>query len=101
MRVMKEWYLPILVSFTDLLIDELVIKTDNSGILLCIGIDHPAWPGPINGAQAHGTRFTTGIYITIRQLKATQSPAGVPDCHHLGMGRRIITDGHFVTPFAD
>src|SRR5690606_40039936 len=62
---------------------------------------HDALPiCPIDGSQAHGTGFATGIDIAVLQLPALQAAASITYGHYFGMRRRVVGGSYPVIPLS-
>ena len=91
------------------LIDKLVAKVDVLSILFCVAVENAPDARPIDGGEAHGAGFATGVDGAARQAEILHPLAGSTNGTHLGMGCRVIVSrdtvhscGHnFVLPHND
>ena len=78
---------------TNLLINELVVEADLCRILSVVGIIDSVEVRPIDGTQAHRTRFARGINLAPLQVECLQGTSCLTNGIHLGMGGRVVVDG--------
>src|ERR1051326_2121497 len=101
MRLVNKWYFSPDHVRIDFLVNKFIIKLYGGGIIPGVGIDHAFRTGPVNGTQAHGTRFATGINFAAIQLKSIQLLACLSYGNHLGMGRRVIARRDHINTLGD
>ena len=94
---MKERYPPLPGRHFYLAVDKGIVETRRSRLILGCRIYHPSRPRPIQRTQTHRTGLTGCIHVAPGQLKISQLPASIPHGHDLGMSRRVIGGGHFIT----
>jgi allantoinase len=78
-----------------------VVETYLGGIVTGVSEIYTVQPDPINRAQAHGTRFATGVKHATRQLKGAQRFARLADRIHLRVSGGIIVRSYAVDPGSD
>ena len=73
-----------------LLVDEIVGEINGGGILLGVGKEDFLHPGPVKGAQAHGTRLARTVDYAVSEPEVLELCAGIAYGQHLGMRSRVV-----------
>lgn len=74
----------------NLLVAELIIKINGSGVRLGIRKDASGWARPINVRQTYRTWFATAVDGATGQGKRSHVAAGIANGHDFGMSRWIV-----------
>lgn len=73
-----------------LVVNKRVIKIYGLCIVFGVAVAYPAYASPVERAQAHRAGLARAINRATRELKCRKFVAGIPDCHHLGVGGGIV-----------
>ena len=84
-----------------LVVDELVAEIDVVGIGGGVAVVDFLYPAPVDGAEAHRTRFARRVDDAVVEFECTELAAGGTDGGHLGMGGGVVVRGDAVDTSSD
>src|SRR5262249_7266803 len=71
-------------------VDRRIVEADCGRVGARVGVIDAVDPGPIDGAETHGTRLAARIDVAALEAEGADGPAGFADRHDLGMRGRIV-----------
>src|SRR5690242_12155009 len=84
----------------DFAVDEIIVEGDAGRICAGVSVKDSSKTRPVNGGEAHGAGFATGVEIAVVELKGFEAFAGFANGDDLGVGGWVVGGGDLIATAA-